>query len=145
MPLISKNPVQRDIPGEPGEWVKLLKLSAKKLRKAAEVREQKLFGSLPDGGFAAIMASRKNDGSDDGGDGKDEKPAGPPNIAMYDATYLLSRGIHSWSFKEPPGEDPTDQIDQPTEDWMMLEILTLSIPSISKADLKNSAGASTSP
>lgn len=141
MSQISKTPVQRDIPGEPGEWMKFFKLSAKKLRKAADAKQARIFETIPAEACAAIITAseraRNNSDNDNGDDASD--PA-----AEYDHETLLKLSLDSWSYKTPPGNDPSDQIELPTLEWAANEIVSLSAPP-TKADLKNSASVSTSP
>lgn len=138
--LISKVAEKRDIPGEPGEWMKFFPLSAKKLRKAFDVRQGLHLEAMPATAVAVIFGDKGKKKKKK----KNKADKEPLTVEDYDAATLLELSLDSWSSPQKPGDDPSDKIYQTTLDWAAQEIFDLSQPP-TKADVKNFSGGSIAP
>jgi hypothetical protein len=140
--LIKPEPVRRDIPHEPGEWMKFRRLSAKRIRKARKARDVENLEVVRvlGGEFAKAF---QDDEKDPVAAKRKQKQALAAlkefewDISNFDCAVLLEMSLDSWSYPDPPGPEPDDQIEEQTLNWAGEEILALSRPRTKEAE-KNS-------
>lgn len=125
--LVSQEPVRRNVPHEPGEYFEFIRQSDAQLREARRRRETEQMEIIRALGGEIFEAMQK-------GDRQGEERLRQRlrelryDVSQYHIPTLLASGIAGWSYKEPPGEDPSEQIDPRTAEWAGQMILDLSRP-----------------
>ena len=133
-------PIRRDVPHEPGQWIAIRPLSWKQLRTARKERSREVKKELNDLGAHVLAAYAK---------GGDQERAAKKIIRdmkydedQFDTQVLLSFGIVEWGYEKELNEDSIGKLDERTAAWAKDEILDLTRPP-SEVEEKNSTGAST--
>ena len=106
--------VRRDIPHEPGCWMRFRRLTTPELEeaKAEGRRESRIY--LADIGVAEPASNLRT----------------PPlrSLDGYDKDVLIHHGIVAWCYDEPVNEANIDKLPAGTYEWAARQVLDLSVP-----------------
>ena len=123
--LITKTAKQTDIPHEPGEWLKLRRLSWRELDEAKEAQVGKVMKKISALGADLVTAIQSA-----------TTVPHQDQAKAYDRGTVLRAGIIGWSYDADVTPENIDALDPETADWAFDEILALSSPE-SDGDKKN--------
>lgn len=132
-----------DVPGEPGEWIEIRRLSWRQMDTARETRQTAVLLRVKALGGDIFKALQEQAAS---APAPVEAVAGLPaeSVALaeperpdageYDRAALLAAGVVGWSYADEAGNrvkvSPAtlDQLDEETAAWLATEILAFSRP-----------------
>jgi len=127
--LTSRIVKQVEIPGEPGEWLKLRMLPGKKLEEARETQTRRLLSTFRAMGAEGAEALAKFNARE----AAEELAADP--LAEYDIDTLLRAGIIGWSYEEKLTPQAIEELDGRVRRWAAEQLISMSLPS--EAEAKN--------
>lgn len=138
MGLVRGQTKRLDIPGEPGQWVEIKKLSWALLDAARDERSKKAVERAKRWG-PEWMQSATNEGSQS--EAVKQALADPYND--YDTEYLLKHAVQAWSYEaDLPGG--VDELDEDTAQWLRREIVDFNTKPRSEAERLDGTSPSTS-
>lgn len=117
--LASTQTKRLDIPHEPGEYIEIRMLSARKREEAHDAKMQSIIRALSGG--ADLFKSAMESGPDEPKAEKDPSEKDP--LTSFDKWMILRAGIVSWSYNAKVRPDTIDDLDEETADWAAREIL----------------------
>jgi hypothetical protein len=124
-----------------GEWADIRKLSHKQLKEAAKVRRSEGFETMREIGAELIKAMRDSvDTADLQEKVKRIQDAQAADVHNYDRDVLLKKGLVSWTYPDAPLPDATDDLDDPTAEFLAERIFLFSrppSPAVAEAERKN--------
>lgn len=117
---------RRDIPHEPGEWMELKRLNAKKLQKARDAQTSSSMDTMQatmakEGGAEFVAALQKAAAASQEARAKSSDP-----LADFHRWKLCEYGIKSWSYDAEVTVANIEEFDETTLNWACREILILS-------------------
>jgi hypothetical protein len=116
MGLVSGITTTVNPPDELDQWVEIRKLSSKQLRESR--RRQQLRAAETARAFGGdIMAALQNANT------SEVATAAADPRTNHDQDYVLEAGVVNWSY-ETPAKKHLDDLDEPTAEWLVGEILT---------------------
>lgn len=133
--LVTKEPIRREIPHEPGEWMDFCKLSWRQMRDARKRQEKDNIATVKEFGAEFIQALNS-----DGGEKKAKKLLQEQQYdpRAFDQETLLSEGIVAWSYQMELDLTSVAQLDEVTADWAMREIIAINRPMSEEEEKKDS-------
>ena len=159
--LVDRHTKRLDVPGEPGEWVTIRRLSFGELhdlRQASGMKFLEELSGLPADVLEmqltvqAKIAEAKRAALADSGEDVDPENDGLPEPDALDGVDLLTvlrAGVIAWSYHEESGEpvpveaETVAMLDEATAKWLAREILLLGKEAAPLAGSSPSTGSST--
>lgn len=129
-----------------GGTVTVGKLSAKSLDKAREaeqINSARRVGQMSEGAVRGLFGTpeaRQAAADMAAGRKPDYETAKRARYGQYDRGLVLLQGIRSWTFDEPPGQDPADQVDDETAQKIHEGILDFSLRPLDPAEYETARG-----
>ncbi len=125
--LVTGEPVQREIPHEPGQHFLLNRLSWKQLRKARSLQEDYSRESAKAWGAEFLEVLSKGG---DRAEGEIRKVLQERRYqaANYDTGYLIDMGLAAWSYDASCDSENKAALDERTTQWAAQEIIDLTMP-----------------
>lgn len=120
-----------DVPGHDGAWVEIRKLGWKKLREASEVASDTAYRAVKALGKEGFEAVREVTQEQIEAFKKDA-------TQQLDATVLLRAAVVGWSFDRKVSPETLDDLEPAVADWLVREIVALSVPPKDEAAEKKS-------
>jgi hypothetical protein len=126
---------KHDIPGEPGQWLNLRKLSWSQLAEAREAQESRMMERLQSLGAGMMTALRASE-TPEFEEAKEAASTenGTYDLASYDLLTVLEAGIESWSYDGPVTTKSLKALDAKTAEWAGQQILKGSQPPDASAE-----------
>ena len=110
-----------DIPHEPGEFMELKRLNAKKLSKAREAKTLESINMMQQAG-SEFMAQARSAASET----KEARAANADPLDDFDAWKLCEYGIKAWSYDAEVTVANIEELDETTLKWAARSILKAS-------------------
>ncbi len=126
-----------DVPGEPGEWVEIRKLSHKALAQAAQARSETGLAAMRALGSDLLLALQQARTA-----APDDSAAATDAAAGYDRDVVLQRGVVRWSYGVPVAPDALADLDEATARWLASEIVGRSLAPPSAESVGNATAPS---
>lgn len=137
--MLHTEPIRKEIPHEPGQWMDLRRLPWKKLKKARKKQEKENREVIKDFGAEFLRVLR---------DGGDEEKARRVlekqqyHVSNFDIETLLQDGIAAWSYDHELTPANLGELDERTAQWAAQALIDLIKPPDEEA-VKNFSGDST--